>query len=1046
MIYFVHFVAGAMQSTMSPMNFAQEIKKLNQRQRQAVEAIEGPVMVVAGPGTGKTQILTLRIANILKTAQVEPENILAITFTESGVAAMRKRLAELIGSEAYGVVITTFHAFCNNIIREHPEGFPRIIGAKAMTEVEQFEILEQVITKSKLKILRPFGESLFYIKDIAKAVDELKRENVSPEEFAKIAKAGLKDAENDPEAYHEKGKFKGQLKGEAAREIKRAQKNVELAQVYDEYQAALTKQKRYDYTDMIMEVVRVLAVDRDLRFEIQETYQYVLVDEHQDTNNAQNKLLELIMSFHKDPNLFVVGDAKQAIYRFQGASLENFLYFKKLYPRAQLIELTDNYRSTQHILDAAASVTRADQIELTARAKLPKRDILVAALSGEPAEQYFIAKHISERLASGVSPHEIALLYRNNKDALAIATMLERLNIPFTIESAQNIFDDPEIKKLRTLLTAIAKFGNHEFLAVLLYADFLKIDPLDAHRVVAYATTANRKSQSAKRQNETIRRLSIYDIIKSPFLLKDAGVGNPESFLKLYENLSRWRSAAQYHSAAEVFENAVQESGFLGSILAKQNSVDILHKLNVFFDELKDLAEQRGELALREFVEYLDMLDEHELLIKRVPAAHRQIGRVRLMTAHASKGQEFDYVYIIGAVDGHWGNKRKIERLKLPRKVYSLVEREAGEELDDDRNLFYVALTRARKEVVISYAKAAASGKEQIVSEFVSDIKSELLEQISVEAYEQELVSKPQLVYQKPQAGQHRIKEKEFVRELFMERGLSVTHLNNYLECPWKYFFTNLIRIPEAKNKHMMYGSAVHEALETLFNSFDPVRSDGRQGPASNGARANSKKVLLDAFKAALKKQPFAKGEFDEALAKGEKALSGYFNQYSKSWRNKVLPEFDVPGVQFAKDIVLNGKIDKLEILDSRNNVNVVDYKTGKAPARHSYAQALAGEKSRVLNDSQRKAANYRRQLAFYSLLLSLYKKGKYKMKTGEIDFIEPDEKGRYHKEQFVIDAKEVAELEREIKRVADEILELKFWDKECGEKDCKYCELRSFI
>ncbi len=1000
------------------MDFKAELKKLNPRQRQAVEAIEGPVMVVAGPGTGKTQILTLRIANILKTAQVEPENILAITFTESGVAAMRKRLAELIGSEAYSVSITTFHAFCNNIIREHPESFPQIIASTPMTEPDQLQLLEKVILGCKLQILRPFGEPLFYIKDIARAIDDLKRENISAARFAEIAKADLAEAENDPDAYHEKGKFKGKLKGEAAKAIRRAEKNCELAQVYAAYQQALTKQKRYDYTDMIMEAVRALAKDEELLFEIQERYQYVLVDEHQDTNNAQNKLLELIMSFHKDPNLFVVGDAKQAIYRFQGASLENFLYFKKLYPRAKLIELTDNYRSTQRILDAAAGVTRADSIELVARAAHPKKQILTAALSGASAEQYFIAKHISERIAAGASPHVVAVLYRNNKDVLPIATMLERLGVSFTIESAQNIFDDPEIKKLRTLLSVIARFGNHEFLAVLLYADFLKIDPLDAHRVIAAAR----------------RPLSLFDVIKTPRHLKAAGVEKPEPLLKLYTDLVRWRNAAEFHSAAEVFESAVEESGFLAHILAKRNSVDILHKLNAFFDELKDLAEQRGSLALKEFVAYLDMLDEHELLIKRVPPAHQQAGRVRLMTAHASKGLEFDYVYITGAVDGHWGNKRKAEKLKLPRAVYALVETERGEEDDDDRNLFYVALTRARREVVISYAKVSASGREQLPSEFLMGIKPALIEPIATEAYEQALLKAPQLIYQKPTAGEHRIKEKEFIRELFLSRGLSVTHLNNYLACPWQYFFTSLLRIPEAKNKHMMYGTAVHQA----FKSFFDLRA-AKKKPASKAA-------LLKLFEESLRQELLSKQEFEESLQKGRRALSGYFDEYSKTWTRsagsgreyEALSEFDITGVELPikpidtiRSIRLTGAIDKIEVLNNKNEVNVVDYKTGKPKSRN----VLEG----LTKDAD---GNYRRQLVFYKLLLSLYKDGKYTMKTGEIDFVEPDERGNYHKEQFAISQKEVDELKKEIERVSEEILNLKFWDQKCDDRACKYCAL----
>src|SRR3989344_965919 len=329
--------------------------QLNPEQKEAVDNVEGPVMVVAGPGTGKTQVLTLRIANILLKTQINPENILALTFSESASFQMRQRLLEIIGTAAYRVEISTFHSFANSIIQNFPEEFERLISSDSISEDEQIQYIEKIIETTDLKILRPWGEPLFYTKDILSAIGNLKKEAVMPEKLDEALKTQRQDFENITDLYHEKGRYKGEMRGKYADELKSMEKLEEFISIYSSYSKMMQENKKYDFNDMLIEAVKVLESNSKLLLLLQEKYQYILVDEHQDTNASQNRLVELLASFYEVPNLFVVGDEKQSIYRFQGASIENFLYFKKKYPAAKLINLSQNYRSHQTILDVSTS-------------------------------------------------------------------------------------------------------------------------------------------------------------------------------------------------------------------------------------------------------------------------------------------------------------------------------------------------------------------------------------------------------------------------------------------------------------------------------------------------------------------------------------------------------------------------------------------------------------------------------------------------------------------------------------------------------------------
>ena len=984
-------------------------KHLNPEQKSAVDEIDGPIMVIAGPGTGKTHLLTMRIANILDKTDTPPEAILALTFTESAVASMRKNLSEIIGTMAYRVEITTFHGFANNIIKAYPDEFPKIIGSTNISEVDQINLIKEILDNSSLEILKPWGNNYYYVASIIRAIGDIKQQGFSPEEFKKAIEKEADDFETIDDLYHIKGAHKGKMQGKYITLKKNIERNRELAAVYEKYQHEMQKKRFYDFSDMIIEVKKALEENNNLLLILQEQYQYMLIDEHQDTNKAQNKILELLANYHEKPNLFIVGDEKQAIFRFQGASLANFKYFKKIYKDIKEIFLKHNYRSTQTILDAAHDL-KPNSISLLSNSGQAENLINIRSFLNPDAENYFIAKEIKGLLDEGQKPDQIAVLYRENRDVIPIARIFRKFDIPFTIESDQNILEDQDVKKLLIILKAIQKFGSDKELIELLFIDIFGIEPLDVYKLASF----NRGG------------LGVYDLLKSETLMKEAGIENIKKLQEIYEKLSKWKKQSHNKNTVAIFEDIIRDSGLLAKILSDPLATEKVQKIRVFFDQVKNLITSHKDYTLDNFFEYLDVLKEHNISIKSKGLGYTN-GRVRLMTAHKSKGLEFDYVYITNAVEGHWGSRRSHENIKLPEQIYSLLDKIdedfVGDDDEDERSLFYVAITRAKKNVTITYAEKNSEGREKLASIFVQEIKPEYTKVFKLDKTEIKPEEENSIIeFSEDSDASSTIKEKEFLNQLFIKNGLSVTALNNYLSCPWKYFFSNLIRIPGAQNKYMIFGSAVHEALSSYFDAL-----------AANNEP--DKEYLIKRFKEHLAKQPIQRNEYAEMLEKGEKDLSGYYSFYHKSWKTDILNELNIKRIELAKDITINGKIDKIEILDSAKSVNVVDYKTGKPKSRNE-----------ILGLNKTSDRNYLRQLTFYNLLLNIYQDNKFKMVSGEIDFIQPDEKGNYHKEIFTITPAMVTDLTEKIKIVSTEILELSFWDKTCDDKKCEFCALRKMI
>lgn len=975
--------------------FLEKYNKLNQSQRAAVDMIEGPVMVVAGPGTGKTTILTLRIANILRKTDVGPSAILALTFTESGVKAMRRKLLEIIGGEAHKVGIHTFHSFCNEVIKDYPDDFPYIIGSSNATDVDRVKIIETILEKNNFEYIKPYGDNYYYVYPILSHIQNVKREGFTPEKFKELLDKKKNDFLSIEDLYHEKGKYKGEMKGVYKAKEKLMKRDEEFLKVYELYQSTLREKKMIDFEDMIIEVVRSLEDNNELLLMLQEKYQYILADEHQDANNAQNKILELLSNFHSRPNIFVVGDEKQAIFRFQGASLENFLYFQRLYGDTELVQLEDNYRSTQHILDNALSLIKNNKtsqnlhVVLKSNTSYRDRPIKVHSFPKVYDEINFIINDIKRKIDTGVSPEEIAIIYRNNKDSFELARILEKTDIPFVIFSDQDILEHVDIRRFITLLRAVSNISNDVYLTEAMHISYFNIHPMDVYTVLDFARASKKK----------ILDVLLNDVEK----LKIQDINALQSFVSFVEEIGRKSKTTDVLTLAE---EVLNKSGYLQNIISNPVPYERLAVLDTFFNEMRKVTANHSHFLVDEFLEHLDVVKKYKISVRNKGTVNRN--GIRLMTAHRSKGLEFENVYIYDAVQKKWGASNS-------RNLFSPILDFEEDGCEDERRLFYVALTRAKYNVVITYANSREDDTETLPTQFLDELHQDMVSYTDGE--EVPLVDVYNgIIDEKPKPTLH---DKEYLNKRFLEQPFSVTALNNYLKCPWTYFYTNLIRLPKTYSKQQTYGTIVHDVLQEFYESFKEVPM--------------TKDAFMKRFYYHLDRQLLDEMTHDELRKKGENTLGGYFDFYFEDIKVPLETEYKVFGeckIDEKNTLTLTGKLDKIDDA-GEGKVNVVDYKTSKIKTRND-----------ILGKTKNSDGSIFRQLAYYALLLRTGDTP-YKMQGGVIDFVEPDEKGNYKKEKFEVTHDDVEELIATIQKVAMEILNLEFWDKRCDDAECQYCKLR---
>ena len=978
--------------------FDEAYKKLNSAQKQAVDAIDGPVFVIAGPGTGKTQILTLRIANILRLTDTPGEAILALTFTESAVAQMRDRLAKLIGSASARVRIYTFHGFAQMLVEQHPDNFARIIGSQIITDVERAEMISGIISHATVEYLRPFGNPLHYYGAIEKAISTLKREGITVDILTKRIKQTEDDFTAIPDAVHETGKYIGKLKGKYEKQKKQIAKTRDLLAVYTAYEEELSKHNRYDFDDLMLEAVKALSEDDAFRREVQESVFYVLADEHQDANAAQNSLLELLVEYHEHPNLFIVGDEKQAIYRFQGANLDTMHHFRSRFGQTKIIPLTDNYRSTQTILDVALSLivasgdTRLSVVPLRACASSAKNKPVAIVKTNTPYdEDAYIARDISARIKAGVPPEEIAVLLRRRKDVVAFTNMLRSYGIS-AVGTEQNIFENRFVRMLIRFLRILQEPSDVHFSGILSLPDF--------HISVSDAWRVTRASRNLK--------MPIITVLSSSRELLGAGVKNVASTHGLYELIDRLAHVSVVERPAVVVDMAMRSSGILAEALNAPDSEESLSALRALMRMFDELSAREHDALLPRALTQIELAIERGISPKS--SFLESVNHVKVMTVHRAKGREFSFVYIPRFTDKVWSGGAHANNFYMP----DIFTTESGYE--DERRLFYVALTRAKEHCIISCALTKEDGTAQVPSSFIEDMDSKCIEHITSDTVTDMPMRQAHACVAKVDSPTE--DDRTTLSKAFEAQGLTPTALNNYLDCPWHYFYVNLLRIPESENKFMIFGTVIHEVLRY----YSDKKSAGEDVSALQ---------LTAIFSGLLSHRALTSRELIELNKKGEKALTAWRKERHGAWVEHTESEkpIEVTVETSSGELMIRGKLDRIDFTDE--GIMVVDYKTGK-PKTHNA----------ILGNTKTGNANYFRQLVFYKLLLERAPEV-LDMRYGVIDFVEPDEKGNIHKEVFDITQDDVEELISVLGRVANDIRALSFWNTTCDDTDCQWCALR---
>ena len=1017
--------------------FREEYERLNEQQRIAVNTIEGPVMVIAGPGTGKTQILASRIGKILLETDALPENILCLTYTDAGVVAMRKRLLQFIGPDAYKVNIYTFHAFCNEVIQENLSLFEKT-ALDPVSDLEKIELFKQLIDSfPKGHLLKRYrGDVYFEVNNLQSLFSTMKKEGWTAAFISQKIDEYLADLPTRDEFIY-KRKYKefnaGDLKKDKIEEEKEKMEKLRAAvNEFDRFQQLLRKKNRYDFDDMINWVIKAFEENKNLLANYQERYQYILVDEYQDTSGTQNRLVELLISYWDTPNVFVVGDDDQSIYRFQGANVENMLEFAGNYKEDLLtVVLTNNYRSTQPILDVSKTLINRNEERLVKKIdglskELLSSNTLINQLTNKPIireyetlrqEMIGIAKQVQELVGQQVPPGRIGIIYKENKYGEELAQYFKLLNIPVYSKRHLNILELPLAQKIILVLKYLAAehdtpYGGDEMLFEILHFDWFHIPPIEI------AKLSIEVAEKRYGENKTSIRQALVEKSNAP--AKDLFSPGLHSGLKNASRVIEQLVADVPNlTLQQLFENVIRQAGVLTHIMQSPDKHWQLQVLTGLFDFVKEETHRSPLLNLDELVKLISLMEKEEITLPLVQVSGSDKG-INLLTAHGSKGLEFEYVILAGCNSSFWEKKRKPGGgYKLPDTMFS--SQQAARDDEELRRLFYVALTRAEQHLYISYSKFKNDGKELEPSMFIAEIQDQHQLPTEKMILDKEVLSEfAALHFGAAEAPEIEKIEEDFIHRILDKFVMNVTALNNYLKCPLEFYFKNLIRIPSPKNEATEFGSAVHYALEKLFRKMQEAGKD----------QFAPKEEFITDFEWYMHRhrESFTQEQFDRRLEYGQEVLSNYYDKNINSFNKIVAIERNIRNV-VVKEVPLKGKLDKLEF--DGKAVNVVDYKTGDPD------KALP--KLKGPSEKEPNGGDYWRQAVFYKILVDNYEQKDWKVVSTEFDFIEPDKKKNYRKEKVVISPADITTVTEQISQTWEKIQNREFYTG-CGKEDCHWC------
>ncbi len=973
-------------------SFLTAYNALNTEQKRAVDTIEGPVMVIAGPGTGKTQVLTLRIANILTKTDTPPDGILCLTFTNAGVKAMRERLVRYIGPAALQVRVTTFHSFALDMIEQFHEALDFNAAPVLLDATGTIALYDELLHAREWQYLRPRNNKGMYVRDLISLISVLKKDRITAEAFRAATIETIAALKDDPASISSRGESKGQLKKEVEKKLESLERTVEVAAFYEAYEMLKQERGLIDYNDALELLVRLVEVSDDARDSIRERFLYVLIDEHQDSSGIQNQFLTAVWQETEQPNIFVVGDDRQLIYGFGGASLEYFEGFKHAFGKAVSITLTHNYRSTQTILDTAEALlqstladgaligntTESHSVRLV-ECDYPRDEIIRAGLD------------IQEKIAQGASVDDCAILVPKNRQVKGAISILRDMGLPVAAASSMRLFELSDTQALLNILRIIVDPFDAVALSRSILDPISGIAPLIAHQFLHDTNT---------------RQLTVTALVEAD-----------NEVLRSYgEKIERWITLAQSSDAYTLIQ-IVAEECLLQTATDDETLRRRVEIIRTLLHVALAQAERGAPIDGASFMAFIDRLEAYdEDIVLAVFGAQQGI---KVLTLHGSKGLEFDAVWI-AHMDQRSLMGAKRQAFTLPESIDTTIE--TADEMVKKREL-YVAITRAKRFCSISYSRKSYSGGEQDLASIIAALPQGLFVTESAEENESKILKADHQLYVTARPVAEPYDVTVLVRDTYAQHKVSVTLLNNFFECPWKWYFRNLLQLPEPLTDALHVGNVVHKGIEYVLKSSTMPTEAMLAKELERYALVEVRYNEMHAERLTAQALPIVTRWIENIAPTIVQPFS----------TEKVFPYHDPAFPALS----LFGKIDLVEEIIS-GEVRVSDWKTGSVKTANEIEK----------RDEEGRMSGLLRQLTMYSYLIDGYSKGMTEVAESRLVFLEAKKGDKHAIHSHRITAEDIARLKTDIADYQRLIESGEWINRPCqaktyGENDhCEYCAM----
>ncbi len=992
------------------------MQTLNKAQKEAVEYNNGPLIIVAGAGTGKTTVITQKIAYLIEQKLATPEEVLALTFTEKAADEMLTRVDNLIEIGYVDLQISTFHSFCQKILEKYALDIGLSNKFKLATESEAWMLMRKNLDKFNLDYYSPLGNPSGHIHELITHFNKCKDELITPDDYLNLAEDNKLNKDNTDE--------KTRLS--------------EVANAYHTYNQLLLENEALDFGDLIFYTLKLLQTRENITDKLRKRFKYILIDEFQDVNWAQYQLVQLLAG--ENPNLTVVGDDDQSIYAFRGASVSNILRFKDDFPKAKEIVLNENYRSNQEILDTAYKLIQnnnPDRLEvklkldkkLISRANHPEFTSKVPS-SDEKSVVHIMCSTIDEEVKtvvreiirakendSNVVWDDFAILVRANSHSEPFMAALEKAGVPYEFLAASGLYRQPIVLDCINYFRVLENFYDSQSIYRLLCMPVWKINEQDMQKL----------SYNAKRKS-----VSFYEALKrtGEFGVSENGQKNTSAILNIIQ-IGLQKSKTEKPTV--ILYNFLEQTGLL-ELLTKEEQkgnremIRQIYQLKEFFEYVNEYESETSNPNIVGFLEHFHyVLESGDMGALYQPSDTPD--SVNIITVHKAKGLEFKYVFVVNLVEDRFPARRRGEGIEIPAELIKEQLSEGDSHCQEERRLFYVAITRAKEKLFLLSADDYGGARAKKISRFLAELGFSVIPT----THSLRSVQAPEETLSQSINGQGSLvgailarddNKADFIYQL--PDVFSFSQIKSYSTCPYQYKLAHILKIPTKGSASFSFGKSVHGAMHKFYErlcELNDVRQDSLfDAPRKNAPIKTTKAPSLDKLLVFYEESWIedwynTKLQREEYYQLGKDILREFYKSEENNWTIPVGLESSFK-IKIGNYLV-RGQIDRIDRLPD-GSFEIIDYKTGKAKEK------VEGED--------------KDQLIIYQIALRQLPEYREIGAPGKLTFYYLNDNKRV---SFLGNEKEISKLQEKLIKTIEQINSGNF-SATPGQHTCKYCDFKN--